>query len=184
MNKRVRISQQEMKSLPNQIGHGFYLLIYGIVKNWSFPFSSYLRFLVLRIFSRTIQSPVIGDGVTIWFPWRLKVGKRSSLTKGVIIDSTGGVTIGEGVRIAPYTCINTADHDFSQADVWIVDQGYVIAEVVIEDDVWIGSGVQINKGVRIGKGSVIGSGSVVTKDILPYSVAAGVPCKVIKQRIN
>ena len=63
-----------------------------------------------------------------------------------------------------------------------MDQGFVIAEVVIEDDVWIGSGVQINKGVRIGKGSIIGSGSVVTKDIPPYSVAAGVPCQVLKKR--
>jgi maltose O-acetyltransferase len=65
---------------------------------------------------------------------------------------------------------------------FIVDQGYVVAPIVVEDDVWMGAGVNINKGVSIGKGSIIGSGSVVTKDIPPYSIAAGVPCRIIGTR--
>ena len=52
--------------------------------------------------------------------------------------------------------------------------------VVIEDDVWIGANVTILPGVTVGKCSVIGSGSVVTKNISEYSIAAGVPAKVIK----
>lgn len=176
------ISHQEMKSPKNLVAHGIYLTLYGIVKNWSFPFSELFRYIVLRLFAKDIHTRAISDGVTIWFPWRLSMGKRSSLNRGVIIDATGEVSIGEGVRIAAYTCINTADHEYTDPEVYIVDQGFVIAEVVIEDDVWIGSGVQINKGVRIGKGSIIGSGSVVTKDIPPYSIAAGVPCKVLKKR--
>ena len=51
--------------------------------------------------------------------------------------------------------------------------------VTIEDDVFIGTGVIILDGVTIGTHSVIGAGSVVTKNILPYSVAAGNPAKVI-----
>lgn len=53
--------------------------------------------------------------------------------------------------------------------------------VVIEDDVMIGANVVVLEGVTIGKGSVIGAGAVVTKDIPPYSVATGIPARVIKQ---
>ena len=54
--------------------------------------------------------------------------------------------------------------------------------VVIGSNVWIGANAIVLPGVTIGKGSVIGAGIVVTKDIPPYSVAVGVPAKVIKSR--
>lgn len=53
--------------------------------------------------------------------------------------------------------------------------------VVIEDDVWIGSGAIIVPGVSIGKGSVIGAGSVVTKDVSANVIAVGNPCKVLRE---
>ncbi len=53
--------------------------------------------------------------------------------------------------------------------------------VVIEDNVWIGEGSTILKGVTIGEGSIIGCNSVVTKDVPPYSIAAGNPAKVVKK---
>ena len=56
------------------------------------------------------------------------------------------------------------------------------AQTTIGNDVWIGSKCLIKGGVTIGDGCVIGAGAVVTKDISPYSVAAGVPAKVIKKR--
>lgn len=55
---------------------------------------------------------------------------------------------------------------------------------IIEPDVWIGEGVKIRAGIKIGVGSVIGAGSVVTKDIPPYTIAAGVPCRQIKRRFE
>ena len=53
--------------------------------------------------------------------------------------------------------------------------------LVIEDNVWIGAGVHIMGGVTIGRNSVIGAGSVVTKDVPENVIAAGVPCKVIRE---
>lgn len=177
-----RVSPEEMHSVKNQILHGLYLLLYSFVKYISIPFSNYLRYFVIRLFSSSIKSSHISDGVMIWFPWRVKIDRRVSLNQGVIIDGFGKVTIGRGTRIAAYTCINTADHEFDSLDRLIADQGYITGEVIIEEDVWIGSNVMVNKCIRIGKGSVIGSGSVVTKDIPPYSIAVGVPCQVIRSR--
>lgn len=53
---------------------------------------------------------------------------------------------------------------------------------IIDDDVWIGRNAIILPVVHIGKGTIIGAGAVVTKDIPPYSVAVGVPAKVIRNR--
>ena len=184
MNEKIYLDKSEMRSLKNCILHGLYLGLYGFIKYLAIPFSEYLRYGVIRLFTSTIKSPAISDGVMIWFPWNVNIDKQVSLNQGVIIDGFGGVTIKEGARIAAYACINTADHQFDDKDKLIKDQGYVVSSVTIEEDVWIGMGVKINKGVVIGKGSVIGSGAVVTKDIPPYSIAAGVPCKVISQRGN
>lgn len=54
--------------------------------------------------------------------------------------------------------------------------------MVIEDDVWMGARCMVMPGVTIGRGSIIAAGAVVTKDIPPYSVAAGVPAKVVRSR--
>ena len=57
-----------------------------------------------------------------------------------------------------------------------------MANRILWNDVWIGTNVTIVAGVTVGKGSVIAAGAVVTKDIPEYSIAGGVPAKVIKSR--
>lgn len=177
-----RYDRAEMHTLQNQVLHGIYLGLYALVKYMAFPFANYLRFGVLRLFMHQVSSNYISDGVMIWFPWRVSIGRKCSLNQGVIIDGFGGVDIGDGVRIAAYVYINTSDHDFADLETPISQQGFVVGKVIIEDDVWIGTHTTINKGCRIGRGSVIGSGSVVTHDIPPYSIAYGVPCRVAKKR--
>jgi len=53
--------------------------------------------------------------------------------------------------------------------------------IIIDDGVWIGFGATVLPGVKIGKNSIIGAGSIVNKTIPPYTIAAGNPCKIIKQ---
>lgn len=57
-------------------------------------------------------------------------------------------------------------------------------DVIIEEDVWCGANVTILKGVTIGRGSIIAAGAVVTKNIPAYSIAGGVPAKVIKKKFT
>lgn len=57
-------------------------------------------------------------------------------------------------------------------------------KIIVEDDVWIGTGATILSGVRIGKGSVIGAGSLVSRNIEPYSIVVGSPAKLVKKRFN
>lgn len=97
-------------------------------------------------------------------------------------NSKGLIKIGNNVRIAPNVMMISANHVFENPDIPIREQGMEVKPITIEDDVWVAGRVNIIAGVTIGKGSVIGAGSVVTKDIPPYSVAVGVPAKVIKER--
>lgn len=90
--------------------------------------------------------------------------------------------IGEHVMMGPECLIYTRNHQFDTSEKKYV--GYTeYKKVIIEDNVWIGARCIILPGVKIGKGSTIGAGSVVTKDIPPYSVAAGNPASIIKKLV-
>jgi acetyltransferase-like isoleucine patch superfamily enzyme len=100
----------------------------------------------------------------------------------VCITGPGDIKIGKYCMIASHTGIYANNHNFSDPTELIRDQGITRQGIVIEDDCWLGHGVTVLDGVTIGKGSVIGAGAVVTKNIPPFSVAVGIPAKVIKNR--
>lgn len=93
----------------------------------------------------------------------------------------GPVTIGSHVNLAQGITVTALNHNFSDTERRIDEQGVSTKPVVIEDDIWIGANAVILPGVRIGCHSVIAAGSVVTKDVPPHSLVAGVPAKKIRQ---
>lgn len=176
------MTRREVYKTKNYLIHGLFFFFYGLFKYCSFPFSNYPRYLILKLFLKRIETSHVKDGVTFFFPQNIVIGKQSSINEGVFLHGLGGLIIGSNVRIAPHTLIHTYDHGFTEADLPVNKQDYIVGRVTIEDDVWIGAGVCIVKGVTIGKGAVVGAGAVVTRDIPPYAVAAGVPAKVIRYR--
>lgn len=134
---------------------------------------------------------------------KILIGDGARIDRGVSIKAygSGSVEIGENTFVGPYVClagesisigkhclisshtgIYAINHNFADPTRKIQAQGVSYEGIVIEDDCWIGSGVRVVDGVTIGQGSVIGAGAVVTKDILPYSVAVGVPARTISNR--
>jgi acetyltransferase-like isoleucine patch superfamily enzyme len=75
------------------------------------------------------------------------------------------------------------NHSFDRTDVPIMLQPSLTkGGIHIEEDCWLGASVVVLDGVSLGQGCVIGAGAVVTKSFLPYSVAAGIPAKKIRDR--
>lgn len=93
----------------------------------------------------------------------------------------GPVTIGNNVILAQNIVVSGLNHEYRDINTPIHEQPTRTAPIVIEDDCWIAANSVITAGVTIGKHSVVAAGAVVTKNIPPYSIAAGNPARVIKQ---
>lgn len=127
----------------------------------------------------------VGEGCWIEPPLYVNWGSRIALGDHVyantgltVIDDTF-VTIGSHVMLGPRVTISAASHP---VDPELRRQAYQYdLPVVLEENVWVGAGATILPGVTIGKNSVIGAGSVVDRDIPPDVVAAGVPCRVLRE---
>jgi acetyltransferase-like isoleucine patch superfamily enzyme len=110
----------------------------------------------------------------------IRIGRDSLVGEYSVIRGQGGVTIGDRVYTSPFTQIIAVNHVFDDPDRPFVDQGITAEGIVIEDDVWLGSGAVIVDGVRVGKGSVVAAGAVVTRDVPAHTVVGGVPARPIK----
>ncbi len=98
------------------------------------------------------------------------------------------IYIGNKVLFGPGVTIIGGDHRNNVVGQFIYDikekQPGDDLDVTIEDDVWVGANVTILKGVTVGRGAIIAAGSLVLKNVAPYSIAGGVPAKVLKYRFS
>ena len=132
------------------------------------------------------DNTMIGDRVyldTQTAEWGyINIGKSTYIGTGTIMFGHVGLDIGSDVLIAQSVNLTPYSHKFDDPDKLIKVQGGHMQKVTIGDDVYVGMGCRIMYSGSIGRGSIIGCGSVVNKEIPPYSVAVGVPAKVIKSR--
>src|SRR5437588_1583434 len=112
----------------------------------------------------------------------MRIGDRVVFGGSNTVNSYLDVEIGEDCIFADWISVTDFDHLYQDRATRTQDQGIVTSPVRIGPDCWIGEKASILRGSNVGKGSVIGAQTVVKGDIPPYSVAAGIPAKVIKQR--
>ncbi len=111
----------------------------------------------------------------------IRLGDRSAIGMDALV--IGPLTVGKDVMMGPRCILLASSHDSDSVDQAMNSQGFKADQpIVVEDDVWLGAGVVVLPGRRIGRGSIIGAGSVVAHDVPPYSVAAGNPARVVKDR--
>lgn len=112
------------------------------------------------------------------YGYNITIGDHFFANYDCIFIDVNTITIGDNVMFGPKVCLYTAGHPLdAEIRNLQLEFGYPI---VIGDNVWIGGNTVVNPGVSIGDNAVIGSGSVVTKNIPSNVVAAGNPCKVIR----
>ncbi|MFA6567754.1 MAG: acyltransferase [Victivallales bacterium] len=115
------------------------------------------------------------------FSPRLEIGNGTYIGRNSHIMACLEMKIGRNVVFADGVYVTDNLHGFRNMNMPIMEQELdTPGPVVIEDEVWLGEHVCVMPGVTIGRHSVVGSNSVVTKTVPPYSVAVGVPARVIK----
>ncbi len=113
----------------------------------------------------------------------INIGDNTIITLNSYIQSAKRVDIGKNVGIGAYCfIIGGGEHQMSRTDIPILVQGQIIRGITIEDNAMIGTGAKIKDGITIGRDAFIGAGAVVTESIPEFSIAVGVPAKVIKKR--
>lgn len=128
----------------------------------------------------------IFDNVFIDAGKRLRVGKYTTLTWGVLIEGGAETYLGDRVFLGPSTKLLTSTYKI---------QGFYTVEhlpegcqeteygnITIKDDAYLGANCTVMPGITIGEGAVVGSNSLVTKDLEPWGIYVGTPCKKIGER--
>ena len=124
---------------------------------------------------------LINAGVRIIFPANLRIGCRSCINEGVILQSTreASIVIVDNVTISYNAIVLTAGILKSDAG-YFKKTGHVHKPVTIKDGAWIGAGAIVLPGVTVGEQAVVAAGAVVTRDVPDATLVAGVPARIIK----
>lgn len=134
--------------------------------------------LLREIMGSTGESCWIEPPLRVAYGTHIHIGNNFYANFNLTVVDDATVTIGDNVMMAPNVTLATAGHPIDP-EIRATGQQFSLP-IVIEDNVWLGTGVIVNPGVTIGRNSVIGAGSVVTKSVPADVVAAGVPCRVIR----
>ncbi|MEH3033591.1 MAG: acyltransferase [Aeromicrobium erythreum] len=111
----------------------------------------------------------------------VSIGAGSILNVGVMVAALDRVSIGSGCMLANGCVVTDSDHVISDPDRPATWQGFTSrGPTTIGDDTWLGAHVVVTSGVSIGNRCIIGAGAVVTHDVPDWSVAVGVPARVVR----
>ena len=136
------------------------------------------RAIIRGLFRSTGEKLIINPPFHCDFGYNISVGNNFTGNFNLVILDEADVTIGDNVFIGPNVSLCTIIHSLEAGP---RNRGIMCARpITIGDNVWIASNVTVLPGVTIGDGAVVGAGSVVTKDIEPYTLAVGNPCRKVR----
>lgn len=113
----------------------------------------------------------------------LRIGDKCVFGKDNTVNCYLDIEFGAAALVADWVYICDFDHVFADVHVPIKDQGIVKSPVRIGPDVWLGTKATVLRGVQIGRGSVVAAHCLVNTDIPDFSVAVGVPARVVRNRL-
>lgn len=116
----------------------------------------------------------------------IKLGDGTNIAQNSLVHSERAVELGRNTLVASYVYfVGGGNHDFSRTDIPVIQQPSLSrGGIFIEDNCWFGAGVIVLDGSRIGRDCVVAAGAVVNSDLPPFSIAVGMPAKVLRNRLE
>lgn len=148
-----------------------------------------VMYFMIRLFKSHGKNVIFSPTKSVFSYKTISLGNDVFIGRGATFMATASeIIIGNKVMFGPNVTIMGGNHNTTQIGKYMFDVKEKLPEndlpVVIEDDVWVGTGAIILKGVNIGKGSIVAAGALVINNVLPYSIVGGVPAKIIKMRFS
>ena len=156
--------------------NNLFIILNGIARR----FSKLIWMLRLKEIGK---NTVFDIGIRIYNPKNISIGQNCIINSGVILQSceNSNIVLGNNVTISYNSILLTGGLDL---DKFPDHRIHFSKDIIVNDNVWIGANTVILPGIQIGSNSIIAAGSVVSKDIPPNVIVAGVPAKIIKNRIK
>ena len=110
------------------------------------------------------------------------IGDAANIGFNCEIFSASRVRVGKSVLMAAYTYLVGGDHLYDRVDIPVLEQGRTARGIDVDDNVWLGTHVVVTDGSHVGRDAIIGAGAVVVGEIPEFSIAAGIPAKVMRDR--
>jgi galactoside O-acetyltransferase len=193
---RLRELKHRLFYLPRDLNYGYGPLIASRIRKWwvlaRHPHAD-IRFTEpvylgpgFSLYAPEHATFHVGPGVEFRRNFRAELGPGAVITIGAgtrftydpIIQCTGRMDIGERCMVGQATLLVDGNHRFRDLDRPMLEQGYDLSPVVLEDDAVLTTKCTV-VGARIGRRSYVGAGAVVVSDIPAYSVAVGSPARVV-----
>lgn len=141
------------------------------------PFNAW-RLFWLRAFGATISGkPFVHQRARIQIPWHLTLRDRACLGDRANVYSLGRIEIEEDAVVAQEAYLCTGTHDFDQPGLPLRTR-----EIRVGRSAFLGARVMVLPGVTIGAHAIIGACAVVTRDVEPWTINAGNPCRLVRRR--
>lgn len=100
------------------------------------------------------------------------------------IFAASRVRVGKSVLIAAYCYLVGGDHLYDRIDIPVLDQGRTARGIEVDDNAWLGTHAVVTDGSRVGKDAIIGAGAIVIGEVPDFAIAAGVPARIIRNRVD
>ena len=171
-----------MKELRYQVRYALPLWFINLMTAW-LPENRVSQRIRGSLISRVIDASgplYVASRVVLVNVERLQFGSDVYIGPGVWINALGGVQLGSGVMMGPYSCVASTEHGFDNDSVR--GGGTHVAPVAIGAGTWIGAHAVIAAGVRVGRGNLVAANAVVTRDTPPNVKVGGVPGRILSQR--
>lgn len=168
---------------PHSVGAGrikqiLWLVLSAIFFKNSLSVLGKIKILILRSMGAEVgNGVVIKQRVHIKYPWKLKIGDHCWIGEDVWLDNVEDIIIDKNVCISQGALLLTGSHDHKKEAF-----DYLCGAIYLEEGVWIGAKAIVAKNVRCKSHSILSINSVAEKDLEPYVIYKGNPCRPVMKR--